>query len=338
MHQGAAFHGEWGGGRTAVTVRVEPGAIVFSCDEGSLSFPLNGLQLEWGGADNTILFLRNPAFPGTVLTVQDPSFLQALKTQTGGMLQTQLDALDRSKQKRWVMGMGWIGGILLSLFVIYLAVGALAEGAVELIPFSTDEAIGEFADKQMTGSMGSQVRTPVVVEAVEHMVERLAPHASMEGVDFKIKVVESEQVNAFALPGGHMVVFTGLLRRAESPEEVAAVLGHEMAHVTGRHGMRRIARSIGVLVTVQLLLGDIAGASVALQDLFTLAAVNGYSRDQETAADLEGVRMLHAAGIRPEGDHPLLRAYEGRPNRSGAGRDSQLAEHPSGSHSPNREA
>ena len=301
MHQGAAFHSEWGGGRTAVTVRVQPGAVSFSCDQGTVDFPLTGLELEWGGADGSILFLRNGAFPGTVLTVQDPAFLNVLKTQTGGMLRPQMETLQRSKRKRYAVGMGWIGAILLALFALYVGVGALAEGAVELIPFSTDEAIGEFADKQMTASMGAEVRTAIVVDAVEQMVDRLAPHASIDGVTFRIKVIESDQVNAFALPGGYMVVFTGLLRRAESPEEVAAVLGHEMAHVTGRHGMRRIARSIGVLVTVQLILGDIAGASVALQELFTLAAVNGYSRDQETAADVEGVRMLHAAGIPPEG-------------------------------------
>jgi predicted Zn-dependent protease len=108
-------------------------------------------------------------------------------------------------------------------------------------------------------------------------------------------------VNAFALPGGTIVVFTGLIEKSADAEQVAGVLAHEMSHATLRHGLQRVSQSLGLAVGVQLLLGDTQGLIAAGAELFQLATINGYSREQESEADDEGVRMLHAAGIDPLG-------------------------------------
>ena len=131
------------------------------------------------------------------------------------------------------------------------------------------------------------------------IVDRLAPHAAFEGMDFEVHVVNSPAVNSFALPGGTMVVFTGLIEHAESADQVAAVLGHEMAHATLRHGLQRISHSMGIWAAVSLLIGDASGLLAAGADLFQFATMNSYSREQENAADDEGIRMLYSAGIDP---------------------------------------
>jgi len=120
-------------------------------------------------------------------------------------------------------------------------------------------------------------------------------------------VVDAPIVNAFALPGGPIVVYTGLIGKAAGAEEVAGVIGHEMAHVTARHGLERIADSVGIVTAVQILVGDTQGLVAFGAELFTLASVNSYSRRQEMAADEEAIRMLHAAGIDPAG---LARFFE----------------------------
>ena len=146
---------------------------------------------------------------------------------------------------------------------------------------------------------GPELTDPKVVEAIQTMVDRLAPHAALDGLEFDVHVIDSPMVNAFALPGGTIVVFTGLIAESDEPEQVAGVLAHEMAHATLRHGLHRVGQSLGVAAGLHLLLGDTRGVVSAGAQLFQLATINSYSRDQENEADAEGVRMLHEADIDP---------------------------------------
>ena len=177
-----------------------------------------------------------------------------------------------------------------------------------------------------TESAGAPFDDPRVKAALETIVQRLAPFAARRDFDFRVRVIESEQVNAFALPGGQIVVFTGLLRRAERAEQVAGVLAHEMAHVTLRHGLRNVAHRAGLALGVQLLLGDVSGWARLAGDAAVLA------RDQRLQPRA-GERRRR--GGRPHDDGgrarsrrhgQLLPAARGRARERRPGRD-ELAEH-----------
>jgi predicted Zn-dependent protease len=120
-------------------------------------------------------------------------------------------------------------------------------------------------------------------------------------MDFQIYVVDSSEVNAFALPGGQMVVYTGLIEKVESPEQLAGVIAHEMSHATLRHGLQQISQSIGVIAAIQLMVGDVGGLLAIGTQVAQQSVLTSYSRTAETEADLEGARMLHAANIDPKG-------------------------------------
>ena len=121
-------------------------------------------------------------------------------------------------------------------------------------------------------------------------------------------VFESEQVNAFALPGGRVGVFTGMLKVAANEDQLAAVLGHEVGHVNARHGAERIVTQHGITLAVRLgamllALGDVpippdlvvaVGASAA-----EFGIVRPFSRAQELEADVLGLEYMAAAGYRP---------------------------------------
>jgi predicted Zn-dependent protease len=123
---------------------------------------------------------------------------------------------------------------------------------------------------------------------------------SKHGFSFHLKVVDAPIVNAYALPGGHMVVYTGLLKAADSPAQVAGVLAHEMSHVTRRHGMQRIAQSLGVIAAIQLVFGDVSGVAAVAVELLREGAINSYSREHEHEADMDGVKTLARAGADPK--------------------------------------
>ena len=144
---------------------------------------------------------------------------------------------------------------------------------------------------------------------VTRIAKRLAEVSDIElpKTEWEFVVFESDAINAFALPGGPIFVYTGLIRHADAPEQVAAVIGHEMAHVTQRHGIKQIAGTLGVVAGVELLLGDVGGLLEVAVDLAEIAAITSYGRGMESDADAAAVETLIAAKIDP--DH-LARFFE----------------------------
>ena len=104
----------------------------------------------------------------------------------------------------------------------------------------------------------------------------LVPQIPNNPYKFEVTVVKSDVVNAFALPGGYVVVFTGLMKKAETGEEVAGVLGHELNHVLQRHGMERIVKNLGLIAVVSIILGDQQGLAYEFQQwLWRVCSIQG---------------------------------------------------------------
>ena len=133
------------------------------------------------------------------------------------------------------------------------------------------------------------------------MSRRLQKAVKNKPYVFRFKVIDEKKVNAFALPGGYVFVHQGLIAKAESGEEVAGVLAHEMQHVLQRHGMKRIVRHLGVYIVLRMIFGDVAGfVDLAAQGAAKLGNLK-YDRSQEDEADMKGCKLLYRAGIDPRG-------------------------------------
>ena len=126
---------------------------------------------------------------------------------------------------------------------------------------------------------------------------------------YRVTVLDSPQVNAFAMPGGYTYVTRGLLALANNEAEVAAVMGHEIAHVTAAHGTERQRTSIGAAILASVL-GNVMNSRVANQiiDIGATGLMAGYSRKQEYEADDLGVRSLYRAGYDPYAGGDFLAA------------------------------
>ncbi|MGX5818534.1 M48 family metallopeptidase [Chitinophaga lutea] len=141
----------------------------------------------------------------------------------------------------------------------------------------------------------------------------------------RITVVKESQTNAFAVPGGHIVVFSGLLDKMQHPEELAALLAHEYSHVALRHTTRSMMQSLGTFMAVSLIFGDMTGVgAVVVKNANELKNLH-YSRSLEREADLNGLKLLQERHISGEGFVQLF----GTLGQSGGGAPSEwLSSHP----------
>jgi predicted Zn-dependent protease len=184
--------------------------------------------------------------------------------------------------------------------VFWFGTDIMVDWAVKRIPVEWEDQVGAVAYRQMLSGQ-TVMKDGAAVAAVREMTGRLTAQAPDNPYTFQVSVVRSEVVNAFALPGGYVVVFTGLIQKAESGEEVAGVLGHEISHVLERHGMERLVKQVGFAAVVTILLGDQQGLIGLVQQLGMELLTLKFSREQETEADLSGLRLLHHANIATDG-------------------------------------
>jgi beta-barrel assembly-enhancing protease len=146
-----------------------------------------------------------------------------------------------------------------------------------------------------------QCLDPVRLQKIQALIPPLTANLPEKKYNFRIYVLNDPMVNAFAAPGGCIVVCRGLLEKTQNAEELAGVLAHELQHILHRHATRKILQeaSLGLLLTA--LTGGMGGAiMVGLEGARTLGTLH-YSRQNEEEADAEAVQMLLAAGIDPRG-------------------------------------
>ncbi len=161
---------------------------------------------------------------------------------------------------------------------------------------------------------------PTVTAYIDRLGQRLANHSQRQNITYHFKVVNTEAVNAFAVPGGYLYVNIGLIRAAENESELAGVIGHEIGHVVGKHGVKQMTRQLGLAAVAQLALGE---NQSKLEQMVAGLATNGvlmkYSRDAEREADGHAVQEMYDAGVDPEGMatffEKLLKLQKGKPSK-----------------------
>lgn len=170
------------------------------------------------------------------------------------------------------------------------------------IPASQEIAIGEGMAKQVETE--EKVLNDQEWQAyINEVGQKIVKVCDRQDIQYQFKVIESDQINAFAAPGGYVYFYTGLLKEMENEAEMAAVMAHEISHVVARHSVKRIQAAMGVTLAYELVFGE-SGSSQALDAAIGIGmglSFASYSRSNEREADEFGLVYLVKAGYNPQG-------------------------------------
>ena len=235
-----------GAASAAVVLRWDParGALVLEGAGVQTAVPAARLTLAPGGwRGGAVHFVWREDGGEASVTVEDARALSVLERSLPAALAEALGS-HRAESRRRARR----NRVLLTLLALVLATPVALIGALLLhpdpfldrivarLPTAVDEALGEQLESELAA--GGRTVAGLPLEAVETLGARLLAEAPEAPFAFRFHVLEDPEVNAFAAPGGVVAVHTGLLLAAESPEELAGVLAHEIAHVLERHSLR----------------------------------------------------------------------------------------------------
>lgn len=283
--------------------RFSGSALWVEYGDSRLVIPADRLAVKHGGFDGRQWLLEWPA-EGGAAAILLPSGGEGERLLAGApaALAVQLDQhgrRDRARSLRFRFGMALVGLFVLLPFIllgVFMAnADRIAGWAVGKVSLAQEQQLGDLAFAQMRSNL-KVIETGPAPAMVQAIGARLTAGSNYR---YRWFVADSPEVNAFAMPGGYVVVYTGLIKAAGNAEEVAGVLAHEVQHVELRHSLKNMVYGLGWRAVLSLAMGDLSGGAWAgmAEQLGGMA----YGRDLERQADLGGLKALKQAGIAPHG-------------------------------------
>jgi beta-barrel assembly-enhancing protease len=291
---------------TPVTIRLQPGMMLIQPEFGpSIEWLLADLQSARKTADGLVILQSGRQF----LEVEEPGFAADLERVFPG------NRLFRPVVSNRAAGVGCLVGIL---FVLALLVGAY----IWLIPWAVDRA-ARLVSTDVERQVGEGVYESLTEQYEFDTLQSRRVQTFFDSLGYasryaiRISVVKEASVNAFALPGGRIVVFDGILRAMDRPEQLAALLGHEMSHVELRHSTRAVFRQLASSLFFSLILGDYGDVSVIVAQEGDRLTELSYSRSLELEADAHGFQLMQQSRIPTRGMRDLLQKLkDGEPSEA----------------------
>ena len=195
--------------------------------------------------------------------------------------------------------------------------------------------IGESEERSLGAKMAAQLQAensfvtdPAITDYVNRLGQRVARLSDRPGIPYQFKIIASKEVNAFALPGGYVYVYTGLLKQLDTECQLAAVLGHETSHIVARHGVKQLQEGLGLEVLGGIIFGGSSETTKAVVGQGLALLQRGYGRQAEREADSYGVLYTARAGLNPEGMVQVLEKLDKLSGGSGGSWETLSSDHP----------
>jgi Zn-dependent protease with chaperone function len=282
-----------------VAVSLEPATLVIAPAEGApFRWPLADLRAIPDQASARTLVLTSATQPLARLHLADAALRRDVAARAPSLRKGQ-PVRGRGRIAAWAMAA--VASVALIIFVL---VPTMANQLAAILPPDGEKALGDATLDQIRAALDQTgldglptCDAPAGRAALDRLTARITDGVDLP-YDLTVTVLDHEMVNAFALPGGHVVFFRGLLEEAKNAEEIAAVFAHELGHVVARDPARGALRTAGSIGVLGLLFGDFAGGAAVLFLVERLIEAS-YSQGAEAAADAFAHDRLRAADLPP---------------------------------------
>ncbi len=270
---------------------------------------VDGIPFVWQLEDihfeqyGNLLEIRNKNYSGAIVKIDDRDFSEQFyaRMKQNKRIDIHTRLLNLGLSKITAIALGIFTLIVLAYFYV---LPPIAEKSALLLPDSFDNEIGNmfmdsFLDENDIDSTKSQY------------LEQFAAELNLNNrKPLRFTVVKSNEVNAFALPNGQIVVFSAILNNMESADELVALLGHEASHINNRHSTKMLCRNLAGYLVVSLLFSDVNGVMAVLADNAQQLHSLAYSRGFEQEADEHGLEILMNNNVNPNGMVKLFEQLE----------------------------
>ena len=293
------YDGKLSDGKTAAAIAVrarlgEAGLEILAAGERrtALVWPYGELKSNVplkADAPDVVLSLKPNG--SQTLFIANPAFSQGLLARANGLSPTRQRLLNL---RPGIAAVAIVAALAGSVRFLELHP---AQTIARMLPQQTREAMGRSVVAQLTGHMKQCESGPGRV-ALDRLTQRLTSAASENPTPVRVLMVDWALVNAFATPGGQIIMTRGLVQKANSPDEVAGVLAHEIGHTLELHPETGLVRAMGLAAAAQLVFAGTTGTATNIGLLLTQLR---YTRVAEREADAHAIRTLKKAGISPKG-------------------------------------
>jgi len=289
------------GGQSSGRIAIGATAVTLQSENQSIDLPLESLEVKLGGAGNRLLFLSHPSFPERSAYTLDHSLLKHPAFDEWAHLAQARGKVRRIKRLFWGTLVGMTILCIATLCGIWVARDPLINAAVDQIPVSIETTLGDSVITPLIDQANDLTPHNELMQPLRELFQPLLDQLADSPYTFNLYLIEDDSINAFAVPGGHIVVHSGLILKAETPEQIQGVLAHEIAHVARRHSLKQLVNQAGTMLVISVALGDLTSLNTLTAGYGSKLMSLGHSRDAEREADAFGVRLLQDAKINPRG-------------------------------------
>ena len=151
--------------------------------------------------------------------------------------------------------------------------------------------------KLIKGQIKDDIKSKRVTSSVNKIMARLKNNIEEMPYEIEVIIIDSPMVNAAACPGGLIILFSGLIRKSDSPEELASVLAHELGHIVHKDPIKKLGREFGLAVLISL--GGGSDSAVIIKRIMKAIVSSSFTRNQEAKADDYGCNLMIKSGLSP---------------------------------------
>jgi Zn-dependent protease with chaperone function len=304
---GQVLHESLPRGESSCVLHLSARTLVARLPNGDvMKMDLRHVELNRGAPDGRQFVYSSTIVGGPTFITEDAELNRAIELARSSS-QERAPARSASSGRRRLaashkLALGGVASVVALVLLAVLLVGPLVRVTLRFIPRAVDSRIGEEAYPHILKQVSSgaaAIERSSVLEPVQSVLDRLTAAVPNNPFFFRVAVCRSPMVNAMALPGGQIIVTTGMLAMLESGEELAGILAHEMNHILYRHVMEETVRDAGLSFLVYAVSRDhpIVGITTSVWSAVGLMSM---SREKESQADRQAVHLLAKANIDPK--------------------------------------